>query len=161
MSFKILNFCSLILLLNLAREDLRSRQVGLYKILLLSLISWLQWLSQAGGSQSFGLAMASSLVFCLLLVLVEVLEKAQGRFYLGPADLLVLAALAPQAGLWSCLVLAALASAFCLISMGLLALATHYYPCQKTKPTKKGQDGLALPLLPFYCLAWLLLPLIT
>ena len=161
MSLKILNSCSLILLLSLAQEDLRSRQVGLYKILALGLVSWLQWRFQAGPRRTFSLALLSSLFFCLLVFLVRAWEKAKGRFYLGAADLLVLAALAPQAGLWACLALAALASCLCLLSMGLLVLASKYSLRRPARAKKKGQDSLALPLLPFYCLSWLLLPLIT
>ncbi len=161
MLLKVLNFFCLMLLLSLAQEDLRSQQVGLHKILLLSLAAWLQWLLQTDSRLPFGQTLASSLFFCLLVFLVRAWEKAQERFYLGAADLLVLAALAPLEGLWACLVLAALASVFCLLTMGFLVLISQYGLRKKAQPTKKGQDTLALPLLPFYCLAWLLLPLVV
>lgn len=155
-----LNFLSFLLLVSLAIEDLYKRQVSLYKILALGLSSWLQAWSQARPAWSPLRALVSSGFFCALVLLMQLLEKIRGRFYLGPADLLVLAALAPQEGGGACLLIAALASCFCLMSMGLLALLRILLFPWKSLHKKQGQGRLALPLLPFYCVTWLILPLV-
>ncbi|MDO5033445.1 MAG: hypothetical protein Q4D97_01240 [Eubacteriales bacterium] len=151
-----LDFICLILLLALAWEDLRYRQVGLGKILGLALLAWFNGPQQLGANWSWLPALGSSLFFLFLLLLVQGLERSRGRFYLGEADLLVLAALAPQEGCWSCLFMASLASVFCLISMVLLFVLRRRMAGHLVSSQNKGQDRLVLPLLPFYCLAWLL-----
>ena len=155
-----LNFLSFLLLVSLAIEDLYKRQVSLYKILALGLFSWLQAWSQERPAWSPLRALASSALFCALVFLLQWLEKMKGRFYLGPADLLVLAALAPQEGGGACLLIAALASCFCLMSMGLLTFLRILPFPWKSPQKKQGQGRLALPLLPFYCVTWLILPLV-